>query len=97
MPFLKRAYGGRKPAGRNASEKGIASMKKYLVGYMLTDGRGVDYGMIEEENGKFLASKHSPHRKAFNTLREAIASFELVEALNEGYIASFSVSVDVDE
>ena len=68
-------------------------MKKYEVSYSLSDGRRVVYGMIEEENGKFLASKGSPHRKAFNTFAYAVASFELVESLQDGYITGFNVSV----
>lgn len=68
-------------------------MKKYEVSYVLSDGRRVVYGTIEEENGRFLASRCSPHRKAFNTFSYALASFELVESLQEGLIAGFSVNV----
>ena len=68
-------------------------MKKYEVSYVLSDGRRVVYGTIEEENGRFLASQCNPHRKAFNTFAYALASFELVESLQEGFIAGFSVNV----
>lgn len=65
---------------------------KYEISYGLTDGRRVVYGMIEEENGKYLASNWgNPHRKAFNTFAGALAAFELVESLTDGYIASFEV------
>lgn len=74
------------------AEKG-KHMKKYEVSYSLSDGRRVVYGTIEEENGKFLASKGSPHRKAFNTFAYALASFELIESLQDGYITGFNVSV----
>lgn len=72
-------------------------MKKYYeVSYSLSDGSRVYYGKIEEENGKFLASRlFSPHKKAFNTFAYALASFELIESLQEGYIQDFNVKVIV--
>lgn len=90
MPFPKRAYVGRKPEGRNASGKGKDSMK-YEVAYETLQGDCVKCGMIEEKDGKYLASRNSPLKKAFNTFAYALASFELVESLTNGFIASFGV------
>ena len=65
---------------------------KYEVSYVLSNGVRVVYGMIEEENGKILTNEVSPHKKAFNTFAYALASFDLVEALQEGYIAGFAIN-----
>lgn len=68
-------------------------MKKYEVSYTLSDGKSVVFGTIVEEAGKFLTSRCNPHVKAYNTFAYALASFELIEALQDGYIAGFNVKV----
>ena len=74
-------------------------MKKFEVSYTLSKEKQellrlpavVLFGTIREIEGRYHVNRNNPCTKVYFTMSDAVKSFELEEALQEGLIESYTI------